>query len=190
MKRLVILMAAGLLFQVVYTQVESPVVIQPAEKLTREERKEQRKAEEEATARLVEWMVNNRHFILEANYLSNTPYNKTVVDSRLNFIMVDSSKITIQLASSTGVGGLNGMGGLTTEGDISKYVIHQAGKKNPYYNIQIYTMSIMGSWDIWIAAYPSGNANATISGTSGTKLHFEGKLIPIEESRIYKGVPF
>jgi len=188
MKKIVLITAACLIMHAIWAQEESPVDMETSKNLTKEERKQQRLAEEAAYARMVEWMVYNRQFVLEANYLSNTPYNKTIVDSRLNFIKVDSAQITIQLASSTGVGGLNGMGGLTTDGNISIYNLNRTGKKKDFFTLRISSMTSISAFDIFFTIYPSGNANATISGYSGTKLHYEGKIVPVNRARIYKAM--
>jgi hypothetical protein len=188
MKRSFVLIIVSLVVLTANAQVESPVNSETTRKLTREQRIEQRKAETEAMAKMVDWMVANRKFVLEAEYLSNNPANLTVVSSKMNFIIVDSSSITIQLASNTATGGLNGMGGMTTEGNISKYIINKAGKKYPYYNVQIMTMTHIASYDIFFNIYPDGHAKATIGGLSGVKLVYEGNLVPVNLSKVYKAM--
>jgi len=171
-----------------FAQENSSVDNKTTKKLTREQRMEQRKLEEEETAKVVDWMVNHRQFVLEADYLSNQTGYRVVVSNRINYIAVDSNKITIQLASVSGIGGSNGMGGVTADGTITKFDIKKTGKSGNTYTIQIYTMTHVGSYDIHFTISPNGNADATIGGTWSGKLNYHGSLIPLHESKVFKGM--
>jgi hypothetical protein len=171
-----------------YAQEENSVDPKTTKKLTKQQKMEQKKIEEEAMAKMVDQMVQYRKFVLEANYLSNQRGERIIVSSNINFIAVDSNRITIQLASVTGVGGWNGMGGVTTDGTISKFEIKKSGRSRDVYTIQIYTMTRLGSYDILFTITPSGNADASIGGSWSGKLNYHGYLVPLHKSKVFKAM--
>jgi hypothetical protein len=172
----------------VYSQVENQVDSKTTKKLTKEQRLEQRRIEAEETAKMVDWMVENKQFVLEANYLSNQYGERQIVSSRINFIAVDSSRITIQLASLTGIGGANGMGGVTADGTISQFRVEKVGRDKKGYSIRIMAMTHIGSYDITLFITQGGNADASITGTTRGKLNYHGTLVPLNVSKVYKGM--
>lgn len=188
MKRFFFLIVVSLVVLSAYSQEENTVDDKTTKKLTKQQRLEQRRAEEEATAKLVDWMVDQKQFVLEANYLSNQTGSRVIVNSKLNFIVIDSSKIVIQLASTTGIGGPNGMGGVTAEGNISQFQIKKFGKDQNSYSIRVLAMTAIGSYDIFFTISRSGNTDASISGNGRGRLNYHGVIIPIKQSRVFKGM--
>jgi hypothetical protein len=188
MKRYVLLFWTSLVVLGAFAQEENSVDSKTTKKLTREQKKEQKKVEEDATARIVADMVNHRQFVLEANYLSNQRGERAVVSSNINFIAIDSNRITIQLGSVSGIGGSNGMGGVTADGTITKFEIKKMGRSGDIYYIQVYTMTHIGSYDILFTVSPNGNADATVGGNWGGKLNYHGTLVPLNKSRVFKGM--
>jgi hypothetical protein len=188
MNRYVLLFWMSLVVLGAFAQEENSVDSKTTKKLTRDQKKEQKKLEEDATARIVDYMVNHHQFVLEANYLSNQRGERAVVSSNINFIAIDSNRITIQLATISGTGGSNGMGGVTADGTITKYEIKKTGKSDDIYYIQVYTMTHFGSYDILFTISPNGNADATIGGSWSGKLNYHGTLVPLSKSRVFKGM--
>jgi hypothetical protein len=171
-----------------FSQEENPVDNSTTRKLTKQQRIEQRRAEEEATAKMVDWLVENRKFVLKAIYLSNQTGERILVNDALNFIVVDSAKITIQIASNYGIGGANGMGGITAEGSITQFDVSKTGKNKNCYSIRIFAMTAVGSYDIFLNISPSANTDASITGTTRGRLNYHGTIVPIKGSRIFKGM--
>jgi hypothetical protein len=188
MKKYLIFLGMSLAVLNTFAQEENSVDSKTTKKLTKQQKNEQKKIEAEETAKMVDWMVTNKKFVLEANTISNQTGERYPVSSRINFIAIDSNKITIQLASMSGIGGYNGMGGITTDGTISKFTITKLGKKSNGYTIQVFVMTAIGSYDIFFSVSPNSNADATIGGTWGGKLNYHGFLIPLEKSKIFKGM--
>jgi len=188
MKKYFLLLGMSLAVLSAYAQEESSVDSETTKKLTKAQKSEQRKLEAEETAKLVDWMVNNRKFVLEANAISNQSGERHQVSSRINFIAIDSNKIVIQLASLSGIGGYNGMGGITADGTITQFKIGKLGKKSNGYTIQLLAMTSIGTYDIFFSVSPNSNADASVGGNWGGKLNYHGFLIPLEKSRIFKGM--
>jgi hypothetical protein len=132
-------------------------------------------------------MIENRNFVLEANYLGNQRGNRIVVNSTFNFIRVDSIKAVIQVGSDTRLG-YNGVGGITTEGEITGWKLDKNFKKKSFY-LSMSVITNLGIYDIRMDVDASGNATAYLSGLQRGQLIYEGNLVPIEESRVYKGHP-
>jgi hypothetical protein len=188
MKKYLILLGMCLAVLNAFAQVENSVDSETTKKLTKAQKAEQKRIEAEETAKMVDWMVIHRRFVLEANSVSNQTGERYQVSSRINFIAIDSNKITIQLASMSGIGGYNGMGGITADGTISQFKISKLGKKSNGYTIQVLCMTSIGSYDIFFSVSPNSNADASISGNWGGKLNYHGFLIPIEKSKIFRGM--
>ncbi len=157
------------------------------EEITKKELKKQEKAKEkELLKQSVQLMLERKHFVLEANYISNKYGNRFMVNSTLNFIKVDSTEIIIQLASNNGMG-YNGLGGITLEGGINKYELKETKHG---YSLRISSMTHLGSMDVFLSVSNSGTADAQVSDIAGGSVRYSGKIIPIELSRIYKGSRF
>jgi hypothetical protein len=188
MKKYLILLGMSLVMLNAVAQVENSVDTKVTKELTREQKNEQKRLEAEETAKMVNWMVQQKKFVLEAYAVSNQYGDRYEVNSRINFIAIDSNKITIQLASMSGIGGYNGMGGITADGTISQFKISKIGKNSNSYSIQVLAMTSIGSYDIFFSVSSNSNADASISGNWGGKLNYHGYLVPLSKSKIYKGM--
>jgi len=154
--------------------------------LAKEHRQAVRAADEAQMRQVVDSMISQRRFVLEADYISGKTGSRIPVTSTLNFIIIDSTEAVIQLGSLSGIG-YNGVGGITVEGNITKYEMSKKQeKKGVSYNITIYIMSNIGIYDIrfWISS--SGLADASLRGNTSGVLNYSGNLVPIYKSRIYK----
>jgi hypothetical protein len=188
MKRVFILLTLCITGLQAYTQVESSVDSKTTKKLTKEQKQEQKRAEEEATAKRVEWMVQQRRFVIEADYLSNQTGNRVMVDRHVNFIKIDSAQIIVQIAPQMGIGGANGLGGVTAVGSITRWEMKKYGKNQQIYSIRLFANTAEGSYDLFLTISPDSSAEATLGGTYPGKLTYYGKLVPIETSRVFKGM--
>jgi hypothetical protein len=154
--------------------------------LEKEHRQAVRATEELQLRQAVDSMISQRRFVLEADYVSGKTGSRVPVSSTLNFIIVDSAEVVLQLGSLSGVG-YNGVGGITVEGNVTKYEMSKKeGKKGVSYSITIFIMSNLGVYDIqfWISS--SGVADASVRGNTSGVLNYSGNLVPIYKSRIYK----
>jgi hypothetical protein len=154
--------------------------------------KEQKKADEanrlEEQAVLTNQMVTGQQYVLEADFLSDKYGSRVPVQSTLNFVLVDSTRGTLQLGSALSVG-YNGVGGTTVDGNISNYKYTMIGKNKDSYSVSMNFMSTLGSYDITMMVTADGYADATIRGNWPGVLNYHGRLVPLQLSRIYKGHP-
>lgn len=154
-------------------------------KLTRQERKEVRKAQMTANFYVLDSLLNSKSFVLEADYLQNKYGDRIPVVSNLNFIKVDGSYGILQTGSIAGLG-YNGVGGVTAEGSLGSWEINKDPKKLSY-NLRFSLFTNLGQYDIFMTVRSDNQATATISGLGPGKLTWEGHLETIKNSRVFKG---
>lgn len=155
------------------------------EKLTRQERKEVRKAQMEANFYILDSLVNSRTFVLKADYLRASNGVLTPVVSTLNFIKVDGEEGVLQTGSNNGLG-YNGVGGATAEGNIGSWEVSKDSKKLTY-TIRFNLLTNMGSYDVLMFIGADNRASATIRGLTPGWLTWQGELYTIKNSRVFKG---
>lgn len=150
-------------------------------KETKSEKAVRIESEYRAMARL----IDDKQFILEADYRSNQYGSRMPVSSMINFVRIDSAMAVIQTGSNYRVG-VNGVGGVTAEGQISKWKVVKDNKRKSFV-ISMNISTTLGFYDIFINVSSSGNATATISGTTSGKLIYNGRLLALPASRVYQG---
>ncbi len=130
-------------------------------------------------------MLQNKDFVLEADYLANRMGERMPVSSTLNFISVDSTNAVLQIGRNTGIG-YNGVGGVTAQGNVTRYKLQTDNKRKSFY-LSFSVTTPIGSYDINMSVGADGYANATLTGISSGQLIYTGYLVPIENSSVYKG---
>jgi hypothetical protein len=164
--------------------------VQGKQKLTKEQKQQQKLAQETKQAQLVDTMIARHRFVLEADYLNTIDGNRIAANSAFNFIAIDSTTGVIQLGRNTGLG-TNGVGGVTTEGQIHKYKVTKNTRKNfANYYISINVFTTLGSFDITMHVSSAGLATARLNGIQGYIVEYSGKIVPTSVSEIYKGKTF
>lgn len=164
-------------------------LISPKEqkKLAKEEQKAQKAREQEQIKSVIKYILEQKRFVLEADYLADGKGNRIPVSSNLNFIAVDSTEGVIQIGTLSGAG-WNGVGGITTEGKITKYDLKVSqGKKSTSYNLMLVIMTSLGIFDVSFYISESGSADATVRSTTRGQLRYSGNIVPVNQSRVYKG---
>ena len=154
-------------------------------KLTRQERKEVRKAQMAANFNILDSLLNTKSFVLEADFLRNTYGYRIPVIPSLNFIKVNDQSGILQTGSAVSMG-YNGVGGVTAVGSIGNWKINKNVKQLSY-TIQFSILTQIGHYDVLLMVSSDNHATATISGLLPGKLTWEGHLETIYNSRIFKG---
>ena len=188
MKKFIACIIIGTIALSIFAQEEGTLDSQTTKKLTKEQKIEQRRIEEAAMSKIVDSIIEHRKFVLEADFLSNQSGYRVIANNLLNFILIDSSNIVIQIASNTGIGGPNGMGGITTRGHISSFEVRKTGKKKDIYYVRLMANTTIGIYDIFMNISPSSDTNATISGITPGKLNYHGQIKPLSKSKVFKAM--
>jgi hypothetical protein len=155
------------------------------QELTKQEKKEARKAELQANFQILDSLIRNKSFVIVADFLQNEYGDRVFVPNEVNFIKVDSKDAVLQTGSYRGVGG-NGVGGNTAEGSIENWNVSKNVKSLSYY-IRFSMMSNIGIYDVSMNLSSDTNAYATITGLTKGKLIYEGHVETIGNSGIFKG---
>jgi hypothetical protein len=162
---------------------------EPVNTNKKQERKAEKNKQKEWMTQVTKEMIENHSFVLEADYLNNNTGNRILVNSMINFIIVDSTTCTIQLGTTSGTG-YGGTGMLTLEGQINNYKYQKTEKKhfNAYY-VSYTVFSSAGTYMISMYITDDGMADATIQGSTSGQLTYTGKIFPLSASHVYKGQP-
>ncbi len=148
-------------------------------------KKQKKEAERQKQYDSISQILESRQFVLEANFLSNMRGRRIYVLSELNFIKVDTTYGVLQIGSLRGIG-YNGVGGVTAEGNITEWKLEKDEKKKNFY-LEMNIMTNIGIYDVFINIGADGYAVATVSGLRAGKLEYDGNIVPLDESSIFKG---
>jgi len=172
-----------------FAQTENP----DSRNLTREEKKALKMAKKEEEARkreeaLVRYrtIAQDKNWVLEAHTVFEKGGQSFMMNPSINFVSVIGDETTIQL-SFNGIIGWNGVGGITLEGNTTKYEVNET--KNSITITLTAIGSGMGPADLLVTVGSDGNGRATISGNWGQRITFAGNFMASEDSRVYKGTP-
>lgn len=131
--------------------------------------------------------LNNRKFVLEADQVIFRNGQSAFVTSNTNFVWVNEEKGTVQVAFNTAYPGPNGIGGITVDGSVSdfKATTDKRGNINCQFSIQ----GIGISAQVFLSLTNGGNkASVDINPNfNGNTMTLSGKLLPLNQSSIYKG---
>lgn len=148
-------------------------------------KKERRDAEREQEFQQIKSMLDNKNFVLQADFLQDRYGNRVVVSSTINFVAVDSTEATIQIGSNSSYGP-NGVGGVTAKGKITKWELTE-NPKNKSFTLNMNVMTMVGIYDLSINIGASGKGSAVLTGTTMGSLTFDGNLVPWERNTVYVG---
>ncbi len=154
-------------------------------KVTRQERKEARKAVLNANFNVLDSLFETKSFVLEANYLENKYGDQVPVSSMVNFIMVNSTNGVLQTGNSSAIG-YNGVGGVTAEGTIGSWKLNK-DYKNLNFTLRFSILTDIGAYDVFLTVNADNRARATITGLWPGKLIYNGYLNTLGNTGVFKG---
>ena len=144
-------------------------------------------AENEVAYQQAVQALNAKQFVLEANQVIFRNGQSAFVTSNTNFVLVNGSKGTVQIAFNTPNPGPNGIGGITVDGTVSDLTMNtdKRGNVNCSYSIQ----GIGISAQVFISLTNGGN-NAQVQvnpNFNSNTLTLSGNLLPLDQSDVFKG---
>jgi hypothetical protein len=188
MKKIAFITIIILLGGMVHAQDTGTLSPREQRKLLKEEKKRIEKEEAARYAKLVEQMVTEPAFVLEADMLHDRYGQSVQVQSTINFLKVDSTHGVVQVGSPRYLG-QNGVGGVTLEGPVSRYEVEKNEKRGTYY-ISYGLRGTLGNYDVTISVSSNGRADARVSGNFSGSLRYSGRLVHPANSHVYKGTSF
>ena len=159
------------------------------EKETRKERKEREKKEQAALYEVAKQMINDSSFIIPVDRIVLKGGVSANVVSTINFIKIYKSNGVLQIAPTHSTSlGANGLGGITMNGNITKYEINDKGKKM---YLAVYLKDTLGHAIMNISLYGGSNVTVDVSGMySGPAFTMYGTINPLGDVHIFEGSSF
>ena len=154
MKKIILLVSVVLFGCVGYAQAQTS-----EKKLSRQERKEAKRAMEQALFEEAKQAIENKSFTLEADQVIFKRGRTAFVSSNTNFVTVNGNKGSVQVAFNIPVSGPNGLGGVTVDGNVSGYKVTTDKKGNIRLAMNITGVGISAQVNISLA---NGGNNATV----------------------------
>jgi hypothetical protein len=154
-------------------------------RLSKKELKEAKKEREAFDFQVIDTLLQNKSFVLEADYLENQYGERFIVTPNLNFIMVDSTEVTLQTGNNIRIGS-NGVGGVTAQGNVKDLNITKNVKNHSFW-MRFTMVTNIGIYDVDMTIYSDRYAKATITGLTRGKLVYDGHLQALYDSKAYKG---
>ena len=154
-------------------------------KLSRQEQKEAKRDKQYFNFQVLDTILENKSFVLEADFLENQYGMRSPVLSDVNFIKVDSTNAVLQTGTSLNMGS-NGVGGATAEGRMSNLKIVK-NVKNMSFLLRFTMVSDIGIYDVSMTINSDRAARATITGLSRGELIYVGRIKTINNSDFFKG---
>lgn len=156
--------------------------------LSKQEVRARKKAEKEAkTQREFEelyQLIENRSFVLEAEYLSITRAGKINVRFMINFVMIDSAEAVFQYGFD-GRNTWNGSGGATYRGEIVEYSLTKNDKRCSV-SLRMEVSTNFGAFEILFSIVSAESATAWVSGPYGS-LGYEGRIVSLKKTSVHVG---
>ena len=150
-----------------------------------QQKKDEKKAKIENLYKHTDSLLTGRRFVLEAQFLRNNRGERVNVISTLNFIAIDSLSGVIQVGSIQHFG-YNGVGGVTVQGRITNWKLEKDDKAKNFFLV----LTIQGNVDIYdinMNIDYTGYATATLNGINTGKMTYEGDLVSLETTSVFKG---
>ena len=134
--------------------------------------------------------INDTAFTIEADQVMFKRGYTAHVTASTNFVAVRGDNAIVQVAFNVPVAGLNGLGGITVEGSVSRYEVNKDKKGNVFVK-----MGVMGkgiSAQLFISLWKGAN-KATVNimpNFNSNNLTLNGMMWKPERSNIFKGTTF
>lgn len=162
------------------------IFAQGEKKLSKKERKELKKQQQIEKKQAIIALLDSKAWVIEAHTVFDRYNQSYQINPSINFVGVKENEGALQLGFN-GLIGWNGVGGITIDGDVTKYEVKE-GKSNasPTVNLRFQGRGI-GSATINITINSSGQATARVNGDFGDRITFSGVIKSLEESNVYKG---
>lgn len=165
-------------------------ITKEAKKAEKEARKLEEKMREEREYIEAVQALKNQAFVLEADRIVFRRGRLAFVSPQTNFISLSDDRAIVQVAFDGPYSGPNGMGGITIEGSPSNIQLKTDKRGNVTFSMNISGIAV--SAQVSILLFNGGNeATVTVSPNfSPNRITLDGKILPVEHARIFKGRSF
>lgn len=156
-------------------------------KLTKQERKAmQARVDSILNVRAVK-AVTDTMFVLEADQVVFKYGHVAYVTSNTNFVKFDGDRAVVQVAFNVPWSGFNGLGGITVEGNASKYDVTTDKRGNIYIDASVSGRGISAQLMLTLMAGSNKATVTIIPNFNSGRITLEGSIVPLEDSSVFKG---
>lgn len=170
----------------------SVVVAQESDKsdkrAKREARKEAQKREDALLAEEVLQAIDDKQFVLVADKVSFSNGATFLTNPRLNFIILNGDKATVQLGS-TGFQrmGPNGLGGITVEGRPTNMSTTTDKRGNLYLSMSVQGIAISAQVTITVPKNSNRGIAIVAPNFNSYRITMKGLIYPLNKQDIFEG---
>lgn len=156
-------------------------------KLTRQERKALRAKADSIMYARAEAALADSMFVLEADEVVFKRGYTAHVTSSTNFVAVEGDRAVVQVAFNVPWSGFNGLGGITVEGIVSKYVTRKDRKGNMFVEMSVSGRGISAQAFITLMAGGNKASVTVMHNFHSGRITLNGTIVPADESSVFKG---
>ncbi len=161
------------------------------ERAARKAEKEAKKKAEEAEGRrlfeMAKQAVDSCDFVVEAEKVEFRSGRFVYVNSSTNFVSLQGNEATIQLSFNIPVSGVNGLGGITVDGTITRIEQKQDRQGNMMYEMMVQGIAVSANVVIRLTEGSNECRVTVMPNFHSNRISFIGYLWPGALSRIFKG---
>lgn len=163
---------------------------QTVKEMTREQKKVEQEALDQMLYDEAKQAIDAKKFVLEADQVMFKYGTTAYVSTNTNFVAVNGNKAVVQVAFNIPVGGPNGLGGVTVDGDVSGYKQTVDKKGNITVSMNVMGVGISAQVNIQLTN-GSNNASVDISPNfNSNRFTLNGSLVPMFKANVFKGRSF
>ena len=169
---------------------ESCSVTRAPDNLTSKERRNLEKAALTLNFYAQDTVLNAREFVLEADFLEGRRGELVVVSPNINFVKVQGNRGTLQTGNELFMGNDrrgNGLGGVTTEGNIINYKV-TGNTRSLTHRVTFTIVTNVGVFHVNMFIMADNKSRATITSTNSMQLTWRGNLVAIFNTRVFRGI--
>jgi hypothetical protein len=148
-------------------------------KLTKEEKKAQKKAALEYNFKILDSLFTTRKFILVGDYALTGNGERTTLNQSMSYVIVNTPNGIIYSGSN-----YNNTG-IPREGTIGVYKVSK-NEKNLSFIVQFDINSPLGRFDVLMDVLATNLVTATISGQSLPSFTWEGHIETLQKMKVFK----
>lgn len=148
-------------------------------KLTKEEKKAQKRAALEYNFKIQDSLITARKFILVGDYVLTGNGERTTLNQAMNYVIVNAPKGIIYAGSNYNTNGV------PREGSIGVYKVSKS-EKNLSFTLQFDINSPLGRFDVLMDILATNLITVTISGQSLPSFTWEGHIETLQRMPVFK----
>ncbi len=154
---------------------------------TRAERRMEQERLDSLNFEMAKRAVEEKRFVLEADRVIFKNGTTAYVNANTNFVRLEGDEATVQVAFNVPASGANGIGGITVDGNVSRFELKESKKGDLSVEFNVSGVGISARVTINL---PKGSSTASVSilpTFNSNRLTLDGHILPVELSNVYKG---